>query len=90
MTAQKRDWLRTFAEPAVLSDLFAAARDCMGQVCGHEPADCDCPENLMQPSEFAEWIQRETLMAQQGPTRFERGKRPYRRKADQLKLAIAG
>lgn len=91
MTARRRDWLRTFADPAMLSDLRAAAADCMSQVCGHEPHECDCRANLMQPVEFCDWVELEVRNAEHDPVRFERGHRPRRRKRpDQLTLAIAG
>lgn len=90
MTVRARDWLPTFADPATLSDLFAAARDCMAQVCDHQPHECPCPENRMTMVEFAEWVELEVKMAEREPVRFERGKRPRRMKADQLTLSIAG
>jgi hypothetical protein len=92
MTNARREWLATFADPAVLSDLFTAARECMGEVCQDDPAECSCDDNRMTALELAEWVELQVRIAEQRgePIRFERGKRPYRSKAEQLTLAIAG
>jgi hypothetical protein len=90
VTAARRDYTVTFADAALMSDLRQAVEDCQGQVCEHAADECDCPENRMLPAEFLAWLEREVLMAQQRPMRFERGHRPRRQKADQLTLAIAG
>jgi hypothetical protein len=90
VTQARRDWLATFANPAVLSDLFAAARDCMAQVCDHEAHECPCPENRMTMVEFAEWVELEVKMAEREPVRFEPAGRPRRKAADQLRLSLAG
>ena len=61
----RRPWTDTFRDPAVLSDLLAAAADCMRQACtSHELAECDCRTNLMTPAEFASWVEREVYIAQ--------------------------
>ena len=71
MTNLSRDWLATFADPAVRSDLRAAARSCMDYVdedpdepepCGHRQVD------LMTPMEFVDWVEREVLLDRQRPT----------------------
>lgn len=90
MTSPRRQWLATFADPAVLSDLFAAARDAMSQVCDHEPSECGCELNRATFLEWAEWVERELHAERQHPTRFERGHRPRRKPGEQLSLAIAG
>ena len=90
MTSRAREWIRTFADPATLSDLRAAATDCQAQICNHDPPDCDCPENRMLPSEFVDWLERELHVEGQRPTRFEPGHRPRRKRHEQLTLAIAG
>lgn len=90
MTAPRREWIRTFADPALLEDLRDAARDCMGQLCSHEPAECDCAENRMQPAEFVDWLERELYIHRARPTKFEKGHRPRRKLGEQLSLAIAG
>lgn len=58
-----RAWLRTFADPAVLSDLLAAARSCMADVDDCDPDECDHPEQLVTPLELAQWIEREVHRA---------------------------
>lgn len=93
MTARARGWLRTFADEAVLSDLFAAVDELMGQVCDHDPSECSCPLNQMTPREVAEWVQLEVTQDRQRPMRFEPGYRPRRLKDDpppQWNLAASG
>jgi hypothetical protein len=85
-----REWIRTFGDPAVLSDLRAAARACMATVCSHTPDRCDCVANRMTPDELVAWIEREVILSQQRPMRFERGHRPRTKKQEQLNLALAG
>lgn len=92
MTGRARDWISTFADEAVLSDLFAAARDCMAQVCAHKPEDCDCDLNRFTPVEFAEFVELQVRQEGRRPIRFEAGHRP-RRKDDEpptLNLVVAG
>ena len=91
MTAPRCDWLATFADPATLSDLFAAARSCMAQICSHEPEDCDCALNRFTPVEFAEFVEIEVKQFGQWPVRFESGHRPRRMKDEKrLNLVMAG
>lgn len=92
MTQARREWIQRFADPAVLSDAFAAARELMGQVCNHKPDECDCELNRFTPVEFCEWIELEVQQGRRRPVRFEPGHRP-RRKDDQppeWHLAVAG
>ena len=93
MTQTRRQWIATFADPAVLSDLFAAARDAMRQICDHAPEDCNCELNRATFQEWAEWVELEVERERGKPVRFEPGYRP-RRKDDErpptLNLAIAG
>jgi hypothetical protein len=88
----RRDWVRTFSEPAVLSDLFSAAQSCMAQVCTHDPAECGCRENQMTPLELAQWIERE-VHARGGhgrPAGQPNRRRDGRVRAMPLDLSIAG
>jgi hypothetical protein len=91
---KRRDWVHTFADPAILSDLFAAAQSCMSQVCSHDPAECDCRENLMTPLELAQWVERE-IHANGGMRHHRPAGQPNRRRDGQarvmpLDLSIAG
>jgi hypothetical protein len=88
MTAARRDWITTFADPAVLSDLFAAARSCMAQVCDHEPTDCDCELNRATFQEFAEWVELEVQAAQREPTRIEPAGRPNRKRDGDIRMSL--
>ena len=95
MTAPKRDWLATFSDEAVLSDLFAAARDAMRQVCDHDPAECGCDLNRATFQEWAEWVEIEVRKEGRKPVRIEPAGRPGRRKAADrrtlgLEFAAAG
>jgi hypothetical protein len=85
-----REWHCTLADPAILSDLAAAARDCQRQVCTHDPGDCDCSANMMTPAEFVDWITAEIATAAREPVRFEKGHRPRRRKDDVVLATISG
>lgn len=86
-----REWARTLGDPAVLSDLRAAAADCMAMVCNHEPSECDCPENRMTMMEFVDWIELEAKREQGRPVRFEKGYRPYpKRDEREWNLAASG
>jgi len=90
-----RSWLVTFADAAVLSDLFDAARDCMAELDDCDPELCAHPEQLMMPIGLPQWIEREIhiaaqQLAAQQPSRFERGHRPRRLKDGRRSLAIAG
>lgn len=85
-----RAWVRTFSDPAVLSDLRAAAHECMGQVCTHRPEHCDCSENRMTPDELVAWIEREVFIDKERPAKFEPGHRPRVKRQEQLNLALAG
>ena len=87
----RRDWIRTFGDPAVLADLFDAAQSCMATICTDDPEHCDCSDNRMTPLELAQWIQREVHVEGGRPVRFERGHRPRRTaRLDRLNLAHAG
>jgi hypothetical protein len=83
MSLARRDWLDTFADPAVVSDLRAAARELMRQVCTHAPEDCDCELNRFTPAEFVDWLEGEVQQQRQRPMRFESGFRPRRMKGEE-------
>jgi len=92
-----RDWLATFDDPAVLADLFEAARSYTRDGCVHQhrhngtvtedPDFCDCRENQIGPIEFAQWVEQE-LHHRRRRGRAEPAGRPGRRKPDLL-LAVA-
>jgi len=91
MSIERRPWLATFADPVVLSDLFAAASDCMAQICADDPAECSCAGNLMTPLEFVQWLEVERHNAERaGRSQFERGHRPRSHRPNGLLLARAG
>lgn len=76
----------------MVAAIAAAAKDLMADVCGDEPDRCDCRENRMTPLEVADWIQREVIIANGRPVRFEPAGRPRRRQDDfhsELTLASA-
>lgn len=89
MTQGRREWLSTFADPAVLSDARAAAESCMREICQHKPEECDCRANLMTPTEFVDWLEAEIHAAKREPVRFEKGHRPKARNGEGLTLAVA-
>lgn len=93
MSLTRREWLRTFSDQAVLSDLRTAARELMRQVCQHDPSECDCELNRFTPMEFAEWIELEVQQDRQRPMRFEPAGRPGRKSDDlppEWSLSAAG
>lgn len=65
------NWLTTFADPAVLSDLFAAARECMGELDDCEPDLCPHPASRMTPLELAQWVESEVHRVQVAPQRLD-------------------
>jgi hypothetical protein len=89
VTAAQRSWLATFSDEAVLSDLREALRTMAGELDDCDPEECPHPEQRVHPHEVYEWLEREVLMSQQRPMRFERGHRPKGRNHEQLNLAIA-
>lgn len=91
MTQPRREFLATFT-PEVLSDLRAAARHLMAQICSHDPEDCGCELNRFTPAEFVDWLEMEVEREHGKPVRFELGHRPRRMKDEPgpLNLAIAG
>lgn len=91
MSLERRPWLDTVTDPAMLSDLLAAASDCMAQICADDPAECSCAGNRMTPIEFVEWLERERHIADRdGRSQFEPGHRPRTHRPAGLLLARAG
>lgn len=82
MTAARRDWLSTFADPAVLSDLRAAARDAMRMVCNHEPEECDCPLNRATFAEWVDWVELEVARERGKPLYMRPAGQPNRKRVD--------
>lgn len=80
-----REWVRTFSDPAVMSDLFAAAHDAMRQICEHDPSECDCPLNRATFHEWAEWVQLEVERERGKPVRIEPAGRPGRKEAAHIR-----
>lgn len=92
MSLPRREFLGTFT-PEVLSDLRAAARHLMAQICTHEPDDCDCELNRFTPAEFVDWLEAEVERERGKPVRIEPAGRPGRKDAADirsLRLAVAG
>jgi hypothetical protein len=92
VTAARRDWLPTFADEAVLSDLEAALRSMAGELDDCNPEECMHPEQRIHPFEVYVWVVRELHMAQQRPSRLEPAGRPNRKRDGdtRMSLAIAG
>ena len=93
MSLRPRPWLPRFSDPAALSDLYAAARDCMA-VCSCEPEDCDHAVNQMTPLEFVEWLEAEGRRAARGGHQTAMGRElaraSARRRADRPPLLATG
>lgn len=89
MTAPRREWLQTFADPAILSDLFAAARDAMGQVCDHEPSECSCELNRATFQEWAEWVAIEAERSKGEPLHLRPAGQPGRKREGDPRLNLA-
>ena len=67
-----RSWLTAFElDAAALSDLFAAARDCMAEGDDCDPELCPHPEQRMTPLEFAQWVELEVKKAARAPIRLD-------------------
>lgn len=81
MALPRRPFLESMT-PEILSDLRAAARHLMRQICEHEPEDCECTLNMYTPMEFVDWLDDEAAKERGKPVRFESGYRP-RRKDDE-------
>lgn len=91
--SKPRGWVTTFADPAVLSDLFAAARDAMRQVCHHDPSECDCPLNRATFHEWVEWLELEVQRERGQPLHLRPAGQPNRRRTDprlDVSLSLAG
>lgn len=76
MSAARRPWLATFADPAVLSDLRAAIHSMMLELDDCDPEHCAHPEQMCWPIEVFQYIERELHVDGQRPVRFEKGHRP--------------
>jgi hypothetical protein len=86
MTDARRDWVPTFADPAVLSDLFKAARSCMRAADDCDPELCAHPINRMTPMDFAQWVEDEINAAKRAPVRLDHHE--TRRAGQQLRRAL--
>lgn len=71
MTDARRDWMPTFADPAILSDLFKAARSCMRSADDCDPELCVHSVNRMTPMDFAQWVEDEIAAAKRAPIRLD-------------------
>lgn len=86
MTAPRRDWIATFADKAVLSDLFAAMDACMAELCDCDPDTCPHPQNRMTPREAAQWVETTINTAARAPVRLDH--RENRKAGQQLRRAL--
>lgn len=92
MTTPSREWMRTFADPAVREALRQAAVECMRQICDDDPDDCECVLNMYTPVEFYHWLETEIIQGKQRPVRFEPGHKPHPKRDERppnLNLAAA-
>ena len=89
MSAPRREWIQRFADPAVMSDLFAAARDAMRQICDHDPSECNCELNRATFQEWAEWVELEVEKERGKPVRIEPAGRPNRKRDGDLRIGFA-
>jgi hypothetical protein len=71
MTDARRDWMPTFADRAVLSDLFKAARRCMTEADDCDPEICAHDVNRMTPMDFAQWVETTINTAARAPVRLD-------------------
>jgi hypothetical protein len=65
----RREWLCSLA--GCTDDILAAARACMRQLDDCEPDDCEHPEQMMTPLEFAQWLEREVHRVATAPIRLD-------------------
>jgi hypothetical protein len=63
MMKRRGDWVATFSDEDAMKALVAAARSCMADACDDAPEDCDHKVNLMTPLEFADWVERQVILA---------------------------
>lgn len=89
MTQPRREWVQTFADPALLSDLRAAIVDMARTIDACDPEECMHDEAMVHPIEVFHWIECEVQAAKREPVRFERGHRPKARNGEGLTLAVA-
>jgi hypothetical protein len=71
VTDARRDWMPTFADRAVLSDLRKAARRCMTEADDCDPELCQHPVNRMTPIEFCDWVETTINTAARAPVRLD-------------------
>jgi len=71
MTQPRRAWIESFSDPAVLSDLFAAAKSYMAEGDDCDPEHCPHPEQRMTPIEFAQWIEEQAAGVKRAPIRLD-------------------
>lgn len=95
-----RAWLKTLADPKILSALHEAVRSCTRDGCAHDHYDdsgaltedpdyCTCRENLMLPAEFEAWLTGEIAINRGKPVRFEQGYAPRSAPRRELHLITA-
>ena len=92
-----REWVRTFSDPAAMSDLREALRAMAGELDECDPEECLHPEQRIHPHEVYEWIEREVHRENGKPSRLVPAGRPgaheaasVRRLGKQLNLSLAG
>lgn len=71
MTAPRREWITTFSDEAVLSDLRKAAIDSMREIDDCPPEICPHAENRLTPIEFFNWVEATIHRAAREPVRLD-------------------
>lgn len=89
MTQVRREWLATFMDPAVLSDLRKAVCAMAAEIDDCDPEECMHPEALVHPIEVFHWIERELHIERGKPVRIEPAGRPNRKRDGELRLNLA-
>ena len=80
-----REWVRTFSDPAVMSDLREALRAMAGELDDCDPEECLHPEQRIHPHEVYEWIEREVHRENGKPAKLEPAGRPGRKDAAHIR-----
>ena len=88
MSLPRREFLDSMT-PEILSDLRAAARHLMRQICTHEPEDCECTLNMYTPMEFVDWLDDESTRERGKPQHLRPAGQPNRKLEGELRLNLA-
>lgn len=88
MTQARREWLATFMDPAVLSDLRKAVCAMAAEIDDCDPEECMHPDALVHPIEVFHWIERELHIEHQRPFHMRPAGQPNRHRDGQLRMAL--